>query len=97
LSVNKPGRPITLLSKPSLANTESQAIAEWGFQAILLVKRGMEARGWGYQELSEALRPLGIKRSAAVINRRINRGNFSAGFLLACLEALKTRGKAGNP
>jgi len=30
----------------------------------------------------------GINRSAAAINRRINRANFTAGFLLACLRAL---------
>ncbi len=97
MSVNKPGRPISLAAEASPAVTESQAIEEWGFKAMLQVKRGMYARGWGYQELSEALRPLGFKRSATVINRRINRGNFSAGFLLACLEVLKTSGTAGDP
>ena len=97
MSVNKPGRPISLGTKSSPAKTESQAILEWGYEASLLVKRGMYARAWGYQELSEALRPLGIKRSAAVINRRINRGNFSAGFLLACLKVLQAKGLDGNP
>lgn len=97
MSGNKPGRPISLAAKSSPEKTESQAMEDWGFEASLLVKRGMQGRGWGYRELSEALRGLGIKRSAALINRRINRGNFSAGFLLACLEVLQTRGMAGNP
>lgn len=52
-----------------------------------LIKQAMRERGWGYEDLAEALRNQGIRRSAAVINRRINRGNFSAGFLLACLWA----------
>lgn len=62
---------------------------DWGFEASLRIKRGMKAREWGYKELAEALKSLGVKRSAAVINRRINRGNFPAGFLLACLYVLE--------
>lgn len=57
-------------------------------QASHLIKRAMQERGWGYTELAEALEAQGIRRSAAAINRRINRGNFSAGFLLACLQVL---------
>ena len=62
---------------------------DWGFEASLLIKRGMKSRNWGYRELAEALKAQGVKRSAAVINRRINRGNFPAGFLLACLYVLE--------
>lgn len=62
---------------------------DWGHEASLLIKRGMQARNWGYRELADALRTQGVKRSAAVINRRINRGNFSGGFLLACLFVLE--------
>lgn len=62
---------------------------EWGYEASLLIKRQMQARNWGYAELSLALRSQGVKRSPAVINRRINRGNFSAGFLLVCLKVLE--------
>lgn len=87
--MNRIGRPIDIGPRGSIAKTESQAMDEWGAEASLLIKRQMQARNWGYRELAEALRPLGVKRSAAVINRRVNRGNFSAGFLLACLSVLK--------
>ena len=63
-------------------------MAEWGFEASLVIKRAMRARAWDYAKLADALKALGMRRSAAVINRRINRGNFSAGFLLACLNVL---------
>ena len=64
----------------------------WGLEATRLIKRAMRARNWGYAELAEALKTQGVKRSAAVINRRINRGNFPAGFLLACLYVLENYG-----
>lgn len=83
------GRPIFIGSKSGAAKTESQAMEEWGEEASQLIKREMRARDWGYAELAKALRSQGVKRSAAVINRRINRGNFSAGFLLACLSVLE--------
>ncbi|WP_162897157.1 DUF6471 domain-containing protein [Chromobacterium rhizoryzae] len=87
--INKVGRPISLTNKQGSAKTEAVAMEEWGLEASLMVKRAMRERGWGYQELSDALQPLGIKRSTAVLNRRINRGNFSAGFMLACLHVLQ--------
>lgn len=95
--ISKVGRPISLTSKQGSAKTEAVAMEEWGLEASLMVKRAMRERDWGYHELSDALQPLGIKRSAAVLNRRINRGNFSAGFLLACLEVLQAKEKGGNP
>jgi len=88
------GRPISIGHKSGTAKTESQAMEEWGEQASELIKREMQARDWGYDELAEALKSQGLKRSAAVINRRINRGNFSAGFLLVCLSVLEY-GKGG--
>ena len=78
---------------------------DWGVEASLSIKRGMKSRNWGYKELAEALKAQGVKRSAAVINRRINRGNFPAGFLLACLyvlenvtdETIGTKAASGTP
>ena len=87
--ISKVGRPISLASKQGSTKTEAVAMEEWGLEASLMVKRAMSERGWGYQELSDALQPLGIRRGAAVLNRRINRGNFSAGFMLACLHVLQ--------
>ena len=62
---------------------------EWGFEASVRIKRAMRKRDWGYKELSEALKGLGVKRNPTAINRRINRGNFSAGLFLACLYVLE--------
>lgn len=87
--MSRTGRPISLDPKCGVGRTESQAMEHWGSEATRLIKRGMQARNWGYQELADALKAQGVKRSAAVINRRINRGNFPAGFLLACLYVLE--------
>lgn len=84
-ATRKPGRP---LSGPSRFASESVATRVWSAEASELLKQSMIRRGWGYRELSEALRAEGINRSAAVINRRINRANFTAGFFLACARAL---------
>lgn len=86
--MNKPGRPIAIGERPDIAPSESLATEIWEWKASALLKGAMRERGWSYSELSEALKPLGIKRSATVINRRINRGSFNAGFLLACLSAM---------
>ncbi|EEF27625.1 conserved hypothetical protein [Ricinus communis] len=69
--------------------SEREAIEEWGFEASVQIKGAMLERDWGYKELAEALKKLGVRRSPTAINRRINRGNFTAGFFLACLFALK--------
>lgn len=61
---------------------------EWGFKAELLIKRGMLQREWGYRELAAALNAVGVRGNGPTINRRINRGNFNAGFFLACLAVL---------
>ena len=87
--MKKPGRPIVLADMPRTEKTEFEANEEWSCVASRRLRGAMRARGWGYAELAEALRKLGIKRSAAVINRRINRGNFTAGFFLACLKVLE--------
>lgn len=87
--MNRIGRPISFDPKSLAGKSESRAIERWGSEATRLIKRAMKARNWGYPELAEALKTQGVKRSAAVINRRINRGNFPAWFLLACLYVLE--------
>ena len=54
-----------------------------------MLKEAMEHRGWRFRELSDGLASLGVVMAPAAVNRRVNRGNFSAGFLLMCLEALQ--------
>lgn len=86
--MTKLGRPISIAPRQPIPANESDAMDAWALEASRLIKQCMRERGWGYEELAEALRSQGIRRSAAVINRRINRGNFSAGFLFACLWAM---------
>ncbi len=88
------GRPLSFDPKSAATKTQSEAMEDWSCEASLLIKRGMKERGWRYRELAEALRSQGIKVSAVALNRRINRCNFPAGFLLACLYVLED-GKAG--
>jgi hypothetical protein len=64
---------------------------DWDGFAKSLIKETMERDGLGYQELSSRLEKLNVKIPPAILNRRINRGKFSAGFFLACLEALDVK------
>lgn len=56
-----------------------------------MLKAEMTARNWGYRDLSEHLSKLGVDIDPPTINRRINRANFSAGFLLMCLKVMGLR------
>ena len=62
----------------------------WDKFAQSLIKETLDRRGWGYAELSELLTEInmGKKILPATLNRRINRGGFSAGFFFLCMEAL---------
>lgn len=86
--MSKRGRLISLSIDERSIRSETDANEHWSWTAGLLIKREMDRLGWGYAELSAALAALGIRRSAAVLNRRINRGTFNAGFLLACFAAM---------
>lgn len=85
------GRPMRLSRKPPGPKAEVQSEELWGQQVSLLLKQVMDSRGWGFRQLSEQLATMGIDMTAPTVNRRINRGNFSAGFLLMCLEAMEAR------
>lgn len=93
--MSKKGRPIALSATAPAEPTESQATQDFEVEASLMLKRHMFRLDWTYQDLAKALQPLGITRTAAVLNRRINRGNFSAGFLLACLAAMGIKNTFG--
>ena len=86
--LGKRGRPISLSIDERSTRSEADANEHWNWTAGRLIKQEMQRSGWGYPELSAALAAMGIRRSAAVLNRRINRGTFSAGFLLACFTAM---------
>lgn len=82
------GRPKQLSRKPAEAKAEIQSGDLWGQQASQLLKQTLDGKDWGYRQLSQKLATMGIDVSAPTINRRINRGNFTAGFLLMCLKAM---------
>lgn len=82
------GRPLVVTPPTVDLSTESRAMSEWGYEATRWIKERMLSKRWGYGELAEALQSQGIRRSPGVINRRINRQNFGAGFFLACLFVL---------
>ncbi|MEC5387753.1 DUF6471 domain-containing protein [Uliginosibacterium sp. H3] len=60
----------------------------WGAFASELIKERLARQGWGYRDLADKLSALGLELEPAAVNRKVNRGDFSAGFLLMCLHAL---------
>lgn len=63
----------------------------WEEKAKRLLKAEMERKGATFKILSRNLEREEIYETAAQLNRKINRGKFSAGFFLACLAALEVR------
>ena len=53
-----------------------------------LVKELRDARGLSYKELAAQLSVLGVTIDDRVLANRINRGTFSAGFLVLLLQVL---------
>lgn len=65
---------------------------KWGAKACEFIKNELDKRGMSYRELAEALGREGVEISPMAVNLRVNRGEFSAGFLFACLRALNLPG-----
>ena len=57
-----------------------------------LVKELRDAHGLSYKALAARLSRLGVTIDDRVLANRINRGSFSAGFLVLLLQALDTPG-----
>jgi hypothetical protein len=53
-----------------------------------LVRELREDEGLTYQELARRLEAYGVTIEPRVLNNRLNRGNFTAGFGLTVLQAL---------
>lgn len=66
-------------------------LPSWEEKAKRLLKAEMEREGATFKVLSRNLEREKIYETAAQLNRKINRGKFSAGFFLACLAALEVR------
>ena len=61
---------------------------DWAFRARNLLKGELARRGLSYEDLAVRLRKIGVKENANNIRSKINRGTFSASFLLQALEAI---------
>lgn len=81
------GRPI----QPDLTRTNPME-NKWGSRACEFIKTELDKRGMSYRELAEALGREGMEISPGAVNLRVNRGEFSAGFLFSCLRALNLPG-----
>ena len=66
-------------------------LPSWEEKAKRLLKAEMDLKGATFKILSRNLEREEIYETAAQLNRKINRGKFSAGFFLACLAALEVR------
>lgn len=61
---------------------------DWAARSKGLLKAELVRRGISYQQLAERLHALGVKDTTENLTNKINRGKFSAIFLLQCLEAI---------
>jgi hypothetical protein len=61
---------------------------DWASRAKGLLKAELVRRGISYQQLRELLAGIGVRDTTQNLTNKINRGKFSAVFLLQCLEAI---------
>ena len=69
-------------------NRAAHPIPEWESRATLLLKVEMTKSRMNFKALARRLESLNIVETPAQVNRKVNRGKFSAAYLLACLEVL---------
>ncbi len=60
----------------------------WAQRARNLIKGELAHRGLSYEDLAAKLKKIGIEESADNLRTKINRGTFSAAFLLQVLQAM---------
>ncbi len=63
----------------------------WSQRARNLLKGELARRGVTYSDLAVRLKEIGVKETPENIRNKINRGTFSAAFLLQVLQALGAR------
>ncbi|RRQ23106.1 DUF6471 domain-containing protein [Thiohalobacter thiocyanaticus] len=66
-------------------------LEEWQKGASKMLKAELLDNDCSYKELSRKLERIGVKYDYRALANRINRGTFSAAFLLQCLVALGVR------
>jgi len=62
--------------------------AEWENEVKGMLKAEIKRRNMTYEQLAERLAEIGVDDSARNIINKINRGSFSAVFLVQCLRAI---------
>ena len=65
------------------------AMDPWQDQAKEVLKQEMFRRKLTFRNLARRLAPYGIEETPDQLNRKVNRGKFSAAFLFACLAAME--------
>ena len=60
----------------------------WIARARNLLKGELARRGLSYDDLADRLKKVGIREKPENLRTKINRGTFSAAFLLQALEAI---------
>jgi len=68
--------------------TTAELKQDWQAFARFLLQDAVAQRNMTYRELSELLATRGVRVSPKVLNRKVSRGTFDAGFFLAVLTAL---------
>lgn len=68
-----------------MANNSS--IDPWAKRARNLLKAELVRRGISYAALADRLHELGVPESGRNLATKINRGTFSAAFMIQCLTA----------
>jgi len=61
---------------------------DYSEEAKGILKGALKRRGATYAQLVLALKEIGVDESEANLRNKISRGNFSASFLLQCLDAI---------
>ena len=61
---------------------------DWKKEAKNMLKAEIKRKGYSYEEIALKLAELGIEKSTTNINSTINKGSFSAVFLLQIAKAI---------
>lgn len=68
--------------------TETDQNEPWYEQAMWLIKDEIRRQRITYLELSSRMAEIGIEVSESNIATKLNRGKFSAAFMLQCFQAM---------
>ena len=64
------------------------ATRDWHGEAKGIIRGELKRRGMTYKDLAVALGKIGITDTEANLRNKISRGNFTAVFMLQCIDAI---------